>query len=116
MKALRIYLVRSFGQIFFTAISGPFSGRMMNLYSMNIKTVYLQTHSNEFSVMLLCALCTMHKKLVQMGQVISAYQSVDMFQLENTLTDFDEILHGSYDILRYITLVFFNYLQSLILA
>jgi hypothetical protein len=44
---------------------------------------------------------------------LSLYPSVDMFQLENSLTDFDEILHGFYDMLRYTTPVLFNYLQSL---
>jgi hypothetical protein len=83
MNALRIYLVRFFGQIFFTTISGPFSGRMLNLNSVNIQTACLQTQSNEFSLVLLCALCTVYKKWVQMGQVSSLCQSVDMFQLEN---------------------------------
>jgi hypothetical protein len=109
-----MYLVRSFGQIFFTEISGPFTGRMMNLYSMKIQTAYLHTHSNEFSVVLLCALCTAYTKWVQMGQIISLYQSVDMLQLQSTLTRFDEILHGRCDVLRYTTLAFFN-MQSLIL-
>jgi hypothetical protein len=45
---------------------------------------------------------------------LSLYQSIDMFQFENSLTDFDEILRGCYYMLRYTTTVLFNYLQSII--
>jgi hypothetical protein len=55
----------------------------------------------------------MHMKWMRIGLTLSVHPSIHMIQLENCLTDMDEVLYG---IGVYPKIVLFNFLQLVILT
>jgi hypothetical protein len=59
-----------------------------------------------------CIFCKMCIKLMHIGEDISVYPSVCMFELLNCCTDFDEIWFECYDAIgSHARVIFFNFLQ-----